>query len=269
MRILLLLFIPIQFAFSQGDPLFKIISCSEGTLLDGIQIKPGQLVYASSMELAIPKNGYVGVITIDGYAHSFDKDVKTSLINKRVRKIFEKSKFRSGAVLRNSSNPFEFIGDIPVQFSNIYGDSVFIAFKGNYNDDPPPFKITFLNMFDDILLIDTLNDNCKVFNVKNLLKDEKAILYKVNSANHESDLKLIKLLNPGFISKVSFDFARLVRDPATTLALYEINSLYFDLIFHLYKTEKLEVINLDQISTAYLARIKDKYQLSQYYNQEK
>jgi hypothetical protein len=80
MRILLLLFVSIQVAFSQSDPLFKIISCSEETLLDGIQVEPGQLVYASSAKLQIPKNGYAGIITIDGYAFKFTNSTWINLI---------------------------------------------------------------------------------------------------------------------------------------------------------------------------------------------
>lgn len=269
MRIIisLILFISSAFANAQSNPLFKIISCSEGVTLDGVEVKPGLIVYDNSIKLEIPKNGYAGVMTIEGYAHVFAKNVKTNLINKKVRKIFERPTVRPwGAVHRSSPYPFKFAGDIRNQFSNIYGDSVFIAFKCYYNDDPPPFKITFLNMFDDILNIDTLNNNWKVFNVRNLLNSEIAILYKVNSARHGSDIMLIKLPSKEFISKVSFDFERLVKDPATQLALYEIKGLYYDQIFFLYKLEKHESFDLDAISAAYLSKTREKYQLSQYYN---
>jgi hypothetical protein len=163
---------------------------------------------------------------------------------------------------------FKFVGNPSSEYAQICGDSIFIAFTNNYNDKPP-FKFKAVNMFEDILVEDNLSNFWKTFNVKNLFGNETSILLEVSSGQNRSDRILVKKPSPGLLRSLQYDFERLEKDPAATIALYEINDLYFDLIFHLYKIEKLEVNNLDPISSAYLARIKDKYQLSQYYNQEK
>ena len=259
MRILLLLFVSIQFAFSQGDPLFKIISCSEGVTLDGNEVIPGQVVYSNSMKLEIPKKGFAGVMTIEGYAAILTKSFKTKFINWSI----EYSKKESWHRDVYSIQDFKIQGDFGNQFAQISGDSVFFAFKVNYKMDSP-ITAKFLTMFDEVVLSDTIESNWKVFNVNKLLENEAAILFELSSNTYRSEKILLRKINIELLSKVNLEIARIQDDLIAKLALYELNDLYHDHLFQLYKIQTAKNLNLDPISAAYLAKQKEKYQLDQY-----
>lgn len=260
MRILLLLFVSIHFAFSQGDPLFKIISCSEGVTLDGNEVIPGQIVYSNSIKLEIPKKGFAGVMTTEGYAAILTKSFKAKLVNWSIE--YANRETRSSAVI--ATVPwFTIPGQFSNQFSYISGDSVFFGFKANYKMDSP-ITAKFLTMFDEVVLSDTIESNWKVFNVNKLLENEAAILFELSSNTFTSEKILLVKIKKELLMKVKFEIARIQDDLIAKLALYELNDLYHDHLFQLYKIETTKNLNLDLISTAYLAKRREKYQLHQY-----
>jgi len=261
--IFLILFLTSQLANAQSYPLFKIISCSEGVTLDGVEVKPGLIVYDNSIKLEIPKKGYAGVITIEGYAHKLGKSIKVKSINGAAKYSNRESKpfWLRGAII--SIDYFTVIGAPQNQFAQIMGDSVFFHFRSNYNENPP-FTGIFLNMFDDVLLSDTLKGNWKIFDIGDLLKKEGAILFRIESSKNKSIQYLIKSGDQKLEAKINFEINRVHNDLIAKLALHELNNLYYDHLFQLYKIETTKNLNLDPISAAYLAKRREKYQLDQY-----
>lgn len=259
--IFLILFLTSPLVKAQSNLLFKIISCSEGVTLDGVEVKPGLIVYDNSIKLEIPKKGYAGVITIEGYAHKLGKSIKVKSINGAAKYSNRESKpFWGGATYR--MDDFTIIGAPSNQFAQILGDSVFFLFKSNYNKNPPFIGI-FSNMFDDVLLSDTIKSNWKIFGVGDLLKKEGAILFTIESNKYRSERILIKR-SEKLNANLNLDLAGIQNDLIAKLAIYEISKLYYDHLFQLYKIETTKNLNLDPISAAYLAKRREKYQLDQY-----
>jgi len=260
-----LLLINLQ-AFAQPKPLFKIISCSEGVMVDGSQIKSGDVIYSNSNKFVIPKTGYVGILTIEGYAHLLTKETEVATLNNQIKTRMEKEKRGFGAIHRSMPNPFKIAGGATNQYSEIYGDSVLIAFKSYYEDEPP-FKITVFDMFDHLMFEVQIDQSWKFFSTDSLLKNETAIIFQISSnrVNRNALLFLIKKLSPSKKKVLDFDFDRLSTHPVALLAFFEINKLFYDQIFQLYKikTSKQE-LNLDEFSSAYLARTRERYHLVEY-----
>jgi len=261
--IFIFLSIIISQSYGQDNPLFKIISYSEGVLLDGIPVKPGQVVYSNSIWLEVPKKGFVGVITIDGYSHELKRRIKVKSINREAKDSNHESKpFWYGAAIPSIPR-FSIIGVPSNQISQIAGDSVFFGFKVNYEMDPP-FTAKFLDMFDKILLLNTLESNWGVFNINTLIENEPAILFELSSNTYTSEKILLKKINPELLSKVKLEIAKIQNDLIARLALYELNHLNHDHLFLLYKIETTKNLNLDPISSIYLAKRREKYQLDRY-----
>jgi hypothetical protein len=263
MRILLLLFVSIQFTFSQSDPLFKIISCSEGALLDGVQVKPGQLVYPVSLKLQIPKKGYVGLITKDGYAHRFEKSLNINVVNNRVNYLYEERKPNLG--LYSVVDPLDFQGSPLNQYSRIFGDSILLAIIDNDNVGLP-YLVKFLNMFDKVIYQDSIRQNWNLYNVRDFLKEEKALLIQIQNTKHQSLNSLISLVGDDKLrTDLNNDLSRIpVHDIASIVALFEIHNFYYDQLFYLYKAEIVKNLELDPISKVYLSRLREKYQFNLY-----
>jgi hypothetical protein len=247
----------------QPKPLFKIISCSERVTVDGVEAKPGEIIFSNNDKLNIPKGGYACVITLDGYVYKFLRGISVNRVLGSIRYNVE-SRLRTGAVHR-SVPYFEIAGYANDQHSDVFGDSILIAFKCYYKDKPP-FKITFVNLFDDQIAQYELDQTWEIFSVDSLLKQEPALLFHISSEVNKSDLSpLVKKIRPMSKTQLDFDLGRLNHEPVSLLALFEINKLYYDHIFQLYKieTSKNELI-LDEFLTAYLARTRSKYQLEEY-----
>lgn len=254
--IFLILFLTSQLANAQTNPLFKIISCSEGVTLDGVEVKPGLIVYPNSIKLEIPKNGYAGVMTIEGYASSLKESEMVKSINGKAKP------FLVGSVIHETPY-FTIIGAPSNQFAQIAGDSVFLCFKVNYKIDPP-YIVKFLTMFDEVVLSAAIESNWMIFDIKRLLENEPAILFQLSSNAYQSENILFKKINQELLSKVRLEITRIPDDLIAKLALYELNKLFYDHLFQLYKIETTKNLNLDPISAAYLAKRREKYQLDQY-----
>jgi hypothetical protein len=253
-------------AFAQPKPLFKIISCSEGVSVDGTQIIPGDIVYSNSNKLNIPEKGYLGILTIQGHTHLLTKSSKVVAVDKEIKARVERRSRGIGAIHRPIPDRFKIAGDANIRNSEIFGDSIIIAFKSHYKS-LPPFKLTFLNMHDERISEYEINQTWKVFSTDTLFKREEAIMYQISSGNKTENeiLPFIKKITPTRRQRLNSDFQRLNKNAVMQLAFFEINRLYYDHIFQLYKmeTSKTELV-LDEFLSAYLARTKAKYRLQEY-----
>ncbi|MBX2897862.1 MAG: hypothetical protein KF763_20640 [Cyclobacteriaceae bacterium] len=264
-----LLLINLQ-AFAQPKPLFKIISCSEGVMVDDELVNPGDIIYSNSNKIDIPQTGYLGILSVEGYPHLLTKKARVAVVDERIRVITENERTGVGSIHRPIPNPFKLVGALTNEFNEVYGDSILIAFKCHYNDSPP-FKITFVNMFDEIVDEYEVNQTWKVFSTNALFRKETALICQVSTEERTGHIELfppIKKVRPALKKRIDFDIQRLGgpgKDPASLLALYEINRLTLDHIFQFYKTEASnERLNLDEFLAAYLARTREKYRLEEY-----
>ncbi len=252
MRILLLLFVSIQFAFSQDDPLFKIVSCSEGVTLDGNEVIPGQIVYSNSIKLEIPKKGYVGIITAGGLAAEIRMTIKVKLVNKKFGKY--------SLILLEDEVGFH--GTF--NNSRIYGDSLFVGIYDKTRIGAP-YQVIFLNFYDDVLKRDTLRKNWEVYALDEVLNKDTSVLvnvqsiFKPNERNLRGAVRRLRFEPP----RLKYDLSR-APDEVSIAAIFELNNLYYDHIFQLYKIRKDNSNSIDKISQAYLSQRVEHYQFDQY-----
>lgn len=254
-------------ALAQPKPLFKIISCSEGVTVDGVEAKPGEIIFSNSKKLNIPKGGYAGVITLDGYAYQLLRGISVKEVPSNVKYNVE-SRFRpKGAVNRSMPKSFEIAGFMSNEFSEIYGDSILIAFKSYYKIKPP-FKVTFISMYEETIAEYQINRTWEVFSSDSLFKHEAAFLFGISAKDRKQsaeEYSFVKQIRPSLKTKLDIDFPKLDSNPVTLLAFYEVNKLFGDHIFQLYKIEmSKEELILDEFLSAYLARTKAKYSLEEY-----
>jgi hypothetical protein len=253
-------------AAGQPKPLFKIISCSEGVMVDSELVNPGDIIYSNSNKINIPQTGYLGILTIEGYAHLLTKETQVAAVYERIKLIAENERRVLGSIHRSMPNTFKIIGVSVNEFNEVFGDSILIAFRCYYKDSPP-FKITFFTMFDKVIDQYEIDQTWKVFSTDSLFKVETALICQISSEG-KADYELappIKRARSVLEKRVRFDLERLSQDPVSLLALYEINRLSLDHIFQLYKIEASnKTLNLDEFLTAYLARIREKYDLKEY-----
>jgi len=267
MRILLLIFISIHFAFSQGDPLFKIVSYSEGVLLDGIPVKPGQFVYPTSLKLEIPKRGYAVVITKEGYAGKLIRGMKIKSVNESVEYYKrERPKLTSPG---GHQAPIDLVGNPNHQESDILNDSIFLAISDRTVVGSPYF-ITFKNLFEEVIFSDTIKTNWAIYYLPSIIKDEIGLLCYITTPIEDKNFyyfdnpKLIRRVDLKSNDKIEIYFKGVRSYNEIDLAaLYEINGFIYDHLFQLYKIKRNN-LKLDYVAKAYFERRVEKYQLDNY-----
>jgi hypothetical protein len=262
--IFLLTFLPSQ-AKGQDSPLFIIVSCSEGVMLDGKAVSPGQMVYANSEKILIPKNGYAGVITIDGYTYELKKTIRVERVSDNVqRKIQPKINWSMGTVCPNPVEEGEIIGVPENQYANILGDSILLMLKDDTKISTP-YIIELKNMLDKFLMIDTLSNNWKVYNVRKLLSAEGALLISMKEKKDKGTQQyLLKSSTENSKIKLTFDLSRIPRDSPNEnvfrLAIYQLNHFYYDHLFCLYQLERSHYQSQNNLLLNYIGQQKKKYQ---------
>jgi hypothetical protein len=254
-------------ALAQHKPLFKIISCSEGVMVDSELVKPGDIIYSNSNKINIPETGYLGILSAEGYPHLLTKKARVAAVDEQIKLIEENERRGVGSIHRPILNPFKIVGALTNEFNQVYGDSILIAFKCHYKN-PPPYKIKFVNMFDEVVDEYEVNQTWKVFSIDSLFKAETALICQISSEGRTGFSELsppIKRTRSALAKTVGFDLKRLKQDPVSLLALYEINKLPLDHVFQLYKIEtSKEDLILDEFLSAYLARTRDRIHLEEY-----
>ncbi len=216
------------------------------------------MVDASSKQLTIPKKGYVGVVTMEGYAIRFKKSVKVSEVNDSVIEQINSprgSVYTCGQEIRIISAPIN-------QYSFVLGDSILLAIDER-REAGSPYALVVKSMFDEVLQQDSLQQNWKVLNVKNLMLTEEAILIQCRSKENMSSIKLIRKMLREEGAQFNYDFSRI--PPSTSgkefaLALYQLNNLFYDHAFLLYQLERSNYQPQNKIFANYIAKQKKKYQ---------
>jgi len=268
--IFIFLSIIISQSYARDNPLFKIISYSEGVLLDGIPVKPGQFVYSTSVMLEIPKPGYVGVITYEGFVYTLRKNVKVNSVNKKgkYRKEDQNRIFHTGTVYAHPPI-VGFEGSLENARHGVYGDSLFFAIFDKSNSGPP-YMVTFVNLFDEITYQDTIGKNWKIYSLSELRKEEQAIMFTIKPLSPQPQFyyaeinHILKVMDVKSKHFLETNLNRLEgQDAAAIAAFYEMNDLFYDQLFQLYRIEK-EKPALDVISKAYFSRMREKYNFDQY-----
>jgi hypothetical protein len=256
----LILFPSIQ-TWGQGSALFVVVSCSEGVMLDGKAVSPGLIADANSNQLIIPKKGYVGVITYEGFAFELLESIRVGDLINKIRRENRPKKILFNSPLAHPIQ-FEIISAPENRFANVVGDSILLALKDSAKVRPT-YIIEFKNMFDNVLSIDTVFNNWKKYGVRELLSKEEAGLIQAKTGKRETQQYLLK--NPAEIlkSKLTFDLSRIPQNSPNEkefrLAIYHLDHFYYDHLFLLYQLERSNYQPQNKIFSSYITQQKKKY----------
>jgi hypothetical protein len=257
--IFLLSFLPSQIK-GQDSPLFVIVSCSEGVMLDGKAVSPGQIVDANSNQLTIPKKGYTGVITNEGDALELNESISVSRIIERANLENHPKPIHDGG---GTWQAIEIIRDPKTLYSEIAGDSVLLVLKDNIKKGPP-YIIDWRNEFDEKLLLDTISNNWKTYSAKKIIGKEELVLMQVKVKEGYTQLYSMKSPAQKSKSKLKFDLSRIPQDSSNEkefqLAIYHLNHFYYDQLFLLYQLERYNYQPQNKIFANYITQQKKKYQ---------
>lgn len=263
MRIIisLILFLSSFITIAQSKPLFKIISCSEGVMLDGVEVKPGQVVYSNSKGLKISRKGYVGIITVAGDA------VKLT-----------KSESISDILFSNNDDPIKNTGTVVIHDGpsvheiypdgmDILGDSIFIGLKDR-DFVGPPYLFDRHNVYGEYLLTDTLTKNWNVWSIADLIPNDKKLLYNIRGMNekvaNDSFAGVRKAEDNKKVRKLQLDISRLdINDWISRAAVFELEGFFYDHIFCLYKVASTNS-EVDPSSMNYFLKQKEKYNFNKF-----
>jgi hypothetical protein len=244
----------------QDSPLFVIVSCSEGALLDGKLVSPGEMVSANSVQLTIPGNGYAGVITREGYALELNRSIQVKRVVDQAR---GKNQLKMEKKHRTPGAEFETVGIPPHKYAEMDGDSILIAIKDK-NKIGPPYIIEWIKINGLIVETETIYRNWEVKSIKNLMKLD-TILFRVKGSDRFSiELGLLKPPNDNGSEKLKFDLSQIRRglpdEIVLRLAIYQLNQFYYDHLFCLYQLERSNYQPQNKIFSNYISQQKKKYQ---------
>lgn len=252
-------------AQGQGDPLFMIVTASEGVSLDGRPVTSGELVYVTSKQLNVPKKGYVGVVTIDGHAKKLTSTSQVAQVNSKI-KWYHRPRRR--AVY--ACGPFgPYITSAPQnQFAFILGDSLVLTVSDSLGAKKS-YKIEIRSMFDELIKCDTIHRGWTKISIDKYFEKEEALLYSVNSLkNGDSDGQhLIRKIPETLKSTILNDVEKIPKTSISwehLLAVYELNELYHDQVFLLYQMERSNYQSQNKIFANYINQLKKKYQFEQF-----
>lgn len=258
----------LSIAYAQNDTLFVVASHSEGVLVDNNAAQIGQLVYSNAEQLTIPKGGYALVVLKKGHAYRFTSSTSIKRIQDRIKGL-DKSRLSFGPRGCGITN-FELMGAPTNQYSGIAGDSILVAIKTNHDRVKPPYKIQLTDMFGKVLFADSTVANWRTCDVKYLLAAEKFLLFNVSAKGFSAEhlLKCIsdenkKVLNSELVRVTNAGASELLK-----LAVLELNDLYYDHMFLLYKLTRSNYQPENEILSEYLSRLKKKYEFDLFNFQE-
>jgi hypothetical protein len=249
-------------ANGQNVPLFVIVSCSEGVMLDGKVVSPGQFFSDSANKLKIPKEGYVGIVTNEGYSYLFKSkiSIKTKRISKYVFKRKYSAKLRGMAI---HESPIRLIDDTHFHASYLMGDSILL---GWWPTKSKIVQVKFTNMHDRVLRIDSAKTNWVLLNVKELFNMDSTVilsLYENDTKNFRSAQYLIKRPSGSRLTFLSFDLDRIQfvdNRLFLKMVLFELYDLFYDHLRALYQLERSNYQPQSKIFANYINQLKKKYQ---------
>lgn len=257
--IFLLSFLPSQVK-GQDSPLFVIVSCSEGVMLDGKAVSPGQMDDANLKQFEIPKNGYVGVITNEGDALELKESIQVSKIIEKANIENHPPPIHDGC---GSLQTIQIVSDCHTFYSEVIGDSIFLALRDNIKKGPP-YIIEWRNQYDEKLFVDTIFNNWKVYATNKLIANEKFVLMKVRAKKRETEMYPLKSPTLPTRNKLSLDLSHIPSHSFDKklfeIVIYQLNHFYYDQLFLLYQLERSNYQPQNKIFANYIAQQKMKYQ---------
>jgi hypothetical protein len=259
--VFLLIFVPSQ-SEGQDSSLFVIVSCSQGVMLDGEAVSPGQMVYRESSKLSVSKGGYAGVLTIDGYSFLFN--TKISIDVSAVSKFIFKKKYdsRLGGTV-NLESPVRLIDDTHFHSPYVIGDSILL---GWWPLKEKTMQIKFESMSDELLKLDSTTKNWIVVSTTELFKKDSLVIFSVyekDRLGRNQFQNLIKRPLGNRLKALAFDMNRLksVSDKVfLQIILFELYDLFYDHLFQLYQLEYTSNQSQNRIFSSYITQQKKKYQ---------
>ena len=240
MRYLLALFITLVFgtpSFSQDDVLFKIITLSFGVNVDGGAVAVGDEITGKSKMISIPKNGYLGIVTADGYLYELRSSMAVAEVNPFIK---SKQLIPTGA----KNRPYPMPLDIPLGMAPprafLLGDSLFITWEEDQEKDRLVginYSIKFRNRDDEVLSEQEIDHNWLLANMNQLLTDNEYVLLDIQSKKTRSSGYVVVRRFKDDDQKIRDDIGRLGEhpDPAMLCAALDLNNFSHDRNFVLYK----------------------------------
>jgi hypothetical protein len=265
MRIAIFLFLTIflsSYTLAQDSTLFVIVSCSEGVMVDGKVVNPGQFIDSKSKEIVIPKDGYAGVITNEGYALYLTKSGSLKKQSNAIKKNRLNVPFTN---VCRPPQPLEIVNEYELSSSSLPSqDSTIVLVKDNSKKGTPYF-VQYLNMFGEILDVDTLSENYAIVNCKERIGQENFLMFKIKSNAKEATREyFLKQANPIFLTQLNFDISRIPSNSPDKrlfeIAIYQLNHFYYDQLFKLYQVERDNFQSQNIFLTKYIDQEKKKYQ---------
>jgi hypothetical protein len=256
----ILFLLPLQ-TRGQDSPLFVIVNCSEGVMLDGKVVTPGQVVYGISKQLAIPNKGYAGIVTNKGYSYLLKS--KISIKIKNIDAFIFKKKYDpklGGAV--HLESPIRLIDNTRFHSPYLMGDSILL---GWWPTESEWIRIEFSDMSDRPLRADSTNKNWMALGTTELFNKDSVILFSVYAKGYKFSKPLQHLLNRSKGEKfktLTFDLSRLPYNDNVLfrLALFELYDFFYDNLFALYQLERSNQQPQNKIFANYVSQLKKQYQ---------
>jgi hypothetical protein len=242
---------------------FSILTFHGDVTIDGQIVVAGQLVYEDSKNLLIRgKESYANILTETGYARKLGSGSHSPVYVNRESAKPEPRPYHavdyeppSISILTASKPPLK----------NVFGDSVFLLWKGNYSRKPvPPFTISLFSMFDDQLLDTTVQSSFCAVHVGPLFLREKAIIIQVKSSKDQSSTHMMAKMDEEARLRIQNDLQSLVGNTETErtiaeIAIFETNLLIYDVTYRLYKLRMAEKAAGVPIVSNYYQRLLIKY----------
>jgi hypothetical protein len=252
-------------AQQQQQPLFTMLAYNGDVSLGGHPVNAGQVVYDDGRDLLIEgKGSYANILTETGYALKLKRGryLPTTLNSEAAAA----TRRPSGSLIE--SPPIVFLTAPEPAYAEIFGDSVFLFWKGSRSGKlVPPFTVSLLNMFTDPLLDTTSEDSFCAVPVGQLLLQENAILVRVRSSQAKSQVSpyiSVRRMLVDVRLRIQNDLQMLVAHNETEytivrMAVFESNDLFYDVTYCLYKLMMAEKAAGVPIVSNYYRRLLKKY----------
>lgn len=230
--------------FAQTNPIFKIIACSEGVSIGSIPVKAGMDVLPSNEIINIPVDGYIGVLTTDGYVK------KISTLNVNVNEVLTEAKAekftRTGAVMGDG----KFIcimGNEPMQTKGIQmfmSDTLFAWWaqreRGNFHAlklPPDQGKLVVINRQEQIYAEVETNKNSALLDISGWQTEAEPLGFYYAGRKSTIDGGWFTRVPSSIEKEIRKDIEFYKSDPDRfyyRFAIYQLNGLYQDAALQLY-----------------------------------
>jgi hypothetical protein len=248
---------------AQKQPQLTILTFSGDVTIGGQPVAAGQLVYDDSKNLLIRgKESYANILTETGYARKLGSGSHSPVYLNSESARPEPPPYHA---VNYDPPPIDIVTAPDRPLKNVFGDSVFLMWKGNYSRKPvPPFTVLLRNLFDDQLLDTVSQRSFCALHVGPLLLREKNIILEVKSSQDWSSMHMLAKMDDETHLRIQNDLQTLVAHTETEhaiarIAIFETNHLIYDVTYGLYKLRMAEKAAGVPIVSNYYQRLLKKY----------